>query len=231
MSRFVRVGLFVIGLGLVISLFSVTDAKGQILTEILRRMDLNNKSLQSLHSDVTMVKYNPQLNVSDTTVGNTSYLPKTPKHPMYARIDWTKPVEEQISVIGDKYELYRPRLNQVIVGSSKNAKNGAAAGGALGFMSMSKDQLKTNYDVAYLGEEQISGGTKTWHLQLTPKGATSYKMAEIWIDGDGMPRQAKIIETNNDTTTVLLSNIQKNITLQASIFKLSYPSSVKKIKA
>ena len=56
MSRFVRVGLFVIGLGLVISLFSVTDAKGQILTEILRRMDLNNKSLQSLHSDVTMVK-------------------------------------------------------------------------------------------------------------------------------------------------------------------------------
>ncbi|QQS32686.1 MAG: outer membrane lipoprotein carrier protein LolA [Acidobacteriota bacterium] len=208
------------------------EANGQsILGEILRRLDTHNKSLQSLRAEVTMVKHNPQLNVSDTTSGTTSYLPKTAKRGMYVRIDWTKPVEEQISVIGDDYELYRPRLNQVIVGKVQKAKNNASVGGALAFMSMTRDQLRANYDVRYIGEEQIRGGTPTWRLELTPKTETSYKMAELWVDGDGMPRQAKIVEHNNDSTTVLLTGIQKNLTLKGDIFKLKYPANVKKIKA
>jgi len=232
MRKALRYSFFVVSFGLLISSVSVKEVKAQnILGEILRRMDLNNKSLQSLRSEVTMVKTNVQINDSDTTYGNTSYLPKTAKRGTYVRIDWTRPVEEQISVIGDTYELYRPKLNQVIVGKVDKAKNGAAAGGALGFMNMSKAQLQTNYSVVYLGEEQISGGTRTWHIQLTPKVPTSYKLADLWVDSDGMPRQAKITEQNNDTTTVLLSNIQKNVSLDGKIFKLSYPSSVKKIKA
>lgn len=209
-----------------------SDVQGQsILGEILRRLDTHNRSLQSLRAEVTMVKHNSQLNVSDTTSGTTSYLPKTPKRGMYVRIDWTKPVEEQISVIGDDYELYRPRLNQVIVGKVQKARNNASVGGALAFMSMTRDQLRANYEVRYIGEEQIRGGTPTWRLELTPKTETSYKLAELWVDGDGMPRQAKIVEHNNDSTTVLLTGIQKNLTLKADIFKLKYPSNVKKIRA
>lgn len=230
MNRVLRIGIIAICLGFIFSTVSVNEAKAQnILGEILRRMDTYNKTLQSLKADVTMVKYNPQLNVSDTMVGTTSYLPKTKKRVMYVRIDWTKPTQEQISVIGDGYELYRPRLNTVIRGKTQQAKNSASVGGALGFMNMSKDQLKANFDVSYIGDEQISGGAKTWHIQLTPKTATSYKLADLWIDGDGVPRQAKITEKNNDTTTVLLSNIVRNDTINASIFKLKYPNSVKKV--
>lgn len=234
MNKFFRYGLMAIGVGLFISAVSVSEARSQgIMKDILRRMDNYNKTLQSLKCDVTMVKYNPQLNVSDTTIGSTSYLPKTanPKKINYVRIDWTKPTEEQISVIGDNYELYRPRLNQVIVGSTSKAKNSASVGGALGFMNMSQDQLKANYSPVYIGEEQISGGTQTWHIQLTPKTATSYKLADLWVDGDGIPRQAKITEQNDDTTTVLLTNIRRNESIQGSIFKLNYPGNVKRIKA
>ena len=167
MSRVLRYSLMVIGLGLIFSVVSATQTHAQI-REILRRMDDNNKSLQSLRADVTMVKTDSVLKVSDTTYGNTSYLPNSSKG-RYIRIDWTKPVEEQISVIGDDYELYRPRLNQVITGKTTNSKNNASVGGALAFMSMSKDQLSSNYTVVYLGDEQISGGTQTFHLQLTPK--------------------------------------------------------------
>ena len=230
MSKYLRFGLSVLGLALLLSVVSVPNAQGQI-REVLKRMDLNNKSLQSLKADVTMVKTNSQLGVFDTTIGTTSYLPKAGSRVRYIRIDWTKPVEEQISVIGDKYELYRPRLNQVITGTTNSAKNNASVGGALTFMSMSKDQLNASYEVVYIGEEQLKGGTLAWHLQLTPRTATTYKTAEIWVDGDGMPRQAKINEQNNDSTTVLLANIQKNITLKGEIFKLNYPSSVKKIKS
>lgn len=229
MNKVLRIGIIAICLGFVFSSVSVGEAKAQnIINEILRRMDAYNKSLQSLKADVTMVKYNPQLNVSDTTVGTTSYLPKTAKRVMYVRIDWTKPVQEQISVIGDDYELYRPRLNTVIRGKTNKAKNSASIGGALSFMNMSKEQLKANYDVIYIGEEQISGGAKTWHIQLTPKTATSYKLADLWIDGNGTPLQAKITEKNNDTTTVLLANLQKNVTIKGDEFKLAYDK--KKVK-
>jgi len=229
--RALRIGFFVGVYVFIAGFASATNADAQIIREILKRMDQHNKSLTSLKADVTMVKHNPQLNVSDTSIGATSYLPASGKRGRYVRIDWTRPVEEQISVIGDDYELYRPRLNQVIVGKVGKAKNNASVGGALSFMNMNKAQLEANYDVVYLGEEQISGGVRTWHLQLTPTAATSYKIAELWVDADGMPRQAKIVEQNNDTTTVLLSNLQKNVTLRGDIFKLNYPKSVKKIKA
>lgn len=229
--RVLRIAFFAAFFVFFTGVLSATSADAQIIREILKRMDQHNKSLTSLKADVTMVKYNPQLNVSDTSVGATNYLPAAGKRGRYVRIDWTRPVEEQISVIGENYELYRPRLNQVIVGQVGKAKNNASVGGALSFMNMNKGQLEANYDVVYLGEEQISGGVRTWHLQLTPKTATSYKTAELWVDADGMPRQAKVLEQNNDTTTVLLSNLQKNITLNGSIFKLNYPKNAKKIKA
>ncbi len=212
---------------------AAVEANGQnIMGEILRRMDMYNKSLQSLQANVTMAKHNPQLNVTDTSVGSTSYLPKAGKRPMYVRIDWTKPAEEQIAVIGEKYELYRPRLKQVIRGTVDKAKNNASAGGALSFMNMGRDQLKANYDVQLIGEENLkdSSGTTTWRLLLTPKMATSYKTAELWVDKDGTPRQVKITERNNDTTTVLLDNIRKNSTLSAEIFKLKIPSGVAVVK-
>jgi outer membrane lipoprotein-sorting protein len=222
----------VISLSFLISMASVTEARAQnALGEIYRRMDLNNRSLQSLQADVTMVKTNVQLNVSDTTYGNTSYLTQTSKRGRYVRIDWTRPVQEQISLIGDDYELYRPKLNQVIIGKVSKAKNSASVGGALSFLSMSKAQLEANYSSAYLAKETIQGGIETAHIQLTPKAAANYKLADLWVDADGMPRQAMITELNNDTTTVLLSNIKKNVTLDGKIFKLTYPGSVKKIKS
>lgn len=220
--RVFRTAFFAISIAFLSAIFLSSQAAAQgPLGQILSRMDDHNKALKTMTASVEMVKYNSQLGIPDTTIGTTSYISKVVDGKMYVRIDWTKPVQEQISVIGDSYELYRPRLQQVIFGKTQKAKNSASVGGALAFLSMSKDQLKANYDVTYLGEEQVKGGTKTWHLQLNPKSATSYKAAELWVDGDGMPIQAKVVEQNGDSTTILLSSISKNPKLKGSIFKLS----------
>ncbi len=219
------VSVFALAFGIVS--VSTVSAQGPLGT-ILNRMDAHYKGLTSLKCDVTMVKTDSVLNESDTTQGSTSFLPKSGKRAMYVRIDWTKPVNEQIVVIGEKYQLYRPNLNQVIEGQTGKAKNNAAAGGALAFVSMSKDQLKANYFVTFIDEETISGGKRTFHLELTPKVKTTYKLADLWVDADGMPLQARITENNNDTTTVLLSNIQKNGVIQTSLFTLNYDR--KKVK-
>lgn len=223
LCSFLFVGMLVVGIGSVQSAF----AQGP-LGEILKRMDDHNKAITSVQADVTMVKLNVQLNEPDTYIGSTSYLPNA-KGKRYMRLDWTKPRVEQVSVIGDDYRLYKPSINQVYIGKVNKAKSSAGAGNALGFMSMNREQLRANYNVVYLGTEN-AGGVSTWHLQLTPKIATNYKSAELWVDTNGMPVQAKVFEQNNDTTTVTLQNIRKNVQISASIFVLNIPKGAKEIK-
>lgn len=203
---------------------AATETPAQILREILKRMDTNNKGLVSLKGSVKMNKFNAQLGDNDLTEGEISYLPAKSESRIFLRIDWTKPVAENLVIANCTYTLYRPRTKQAIVGKVDGVKNkNSKAGGALAFMSMSKAQLSENYDVQYVGEETVNSGTKTWHLRLTPKKATSYKSADLWVDSNGMPVQAKIVEKNDDATTVLISNFQRNPTLNASIFDFQPP--------
>ena len=229
MKKAIRTGIFAACLGIAFSAVGVSESRAQgVLREIEGRMEAYNKNLQSLQADVTMVKFDNTLKVSDTYNGSVSYLAKAKGHDRYARIDWTKPAQESLAVIGNDYELYRPRLNQVIYGKTGGNGNGKA-GNLLSFLTMSRDELKSNFDVSYIGQEQISGGVDTWHLELKPLKTMDYQKADIWVDADGTPRQARILEKNNDTTTLLISGIKKNPTLQGSIFKLKYPGNVKRI--
>ena len=231
MKTYFRFGFLAIALTFFFSVFAASDAKAQDPTnEILKRMQANRALLKTLRADLTMVKTDSQLGVSDTTEGNVIYLLGKSQNDMYIRINWTKPVEEQLAVIKGEYTLFRPRLKQAITGKVDNAKNSAGASGALAFMSMSKEQLKANYTVKNMGEETVSSGAKTIHLLLTPKAAGKYKSAEIWVDGNGMPVQAKVVEANNDSTTVLLKNLHKNDNINANVFTIDLPKGVKPFK-
>ena len=199
------------------------------IREIERRMDTHNRALSTLRAKVTMVKTDSQLGESDTSVGTAIYAKKGTKDAL-VRIDWQKP-EETLSVVDGKYFIYKPRLNLVYTGSVKGAtKNGSSskASSAFAFMSMSRAELNANYDIALLSDRAtLSNGTQTFHLRLTPKSKTSYQAAELWVDVDGMPVQSKIVEANNDTTTVLLSDLQKNVSLKTSNFKIDWPKNTK----
>lgn len=237
MTKFLRLSVIILFLAISFAGIGTSETAAQgVLNTILRRMDVHNQAVSSLQAEVTMMKYNTQLGVADTFVGSTSYLPKTAKRGVYMRLDWRtengRPKKESISVIGDSYEIYRERTNQVIEGKVKGSKNsGPSTSNALGFMSMSKDELQRNYSVQYIGEEMLQGGVPTVRMLLTPKAAASYKSAELWVDVDGMPRQAKIVERNDDTSTVLLEKIVKNATIAADRFKLNYPKNAARVKA
>jgi len=230
MKSFFRFSFATTILTLFSGVFTVTETRASNpLPEILNRMEVNRNSMKTLRSKVTMVKYNAQLKESDTNQGTSIFMP-TKGRDALVRIDWTKPVEETLAVVNGKYVLYRPRLKQAITGNAKDAKGNGKANGALSFMNMSKAQLKANYRIKYLGEEKVSGGASTWHLELTPKNATSFKMAELWIDGNGMPIQAKVVESNNDTTTVLLSDFEKNAKINLQQFEVKLPKDTKIVK-
>lgn len=209
---------------------AASEASGQLENTILSRMDAHNKALQSLRADVTMVKENTQLRVKDITEGKVLYVPQRNSDPL-VRIDWRSP-DETFAVVKGTYIIYRPRLQQYITGSTKQAKGKGTAGGALAFMNMSRAELRKNYGVEIVSDDAtLSGGVRTFHLKLTPKIKTSYQYAEVWVDVDGMPRQSKIVENNGDSTTILLKNLEKNITIDRSTFQVKLPPGTKRVDA
>lgn len=230
MNRYLRFLLPTIAIVFVLNA-TATETSAQILREILNRMDSHNQSLKSLKGSIKMNKFNAQLGENDLYEGDLNYIPGKTQNQIYVRIDWTKPVVEHLAISNGTYVLYRPRIKQAIEGKVDAAKGNEKSGNALAFMTMSKAQLSANYDVQYKGEETVSSGANTWHLVLTPKKAGSYKSADLWVDPTGMPVQARIVEKNNDSTTVLLSKFDKNVTVNASVFTISPPRGTKIVRS
>jgi outer membrane lipoprotein-sorting protein len=229
MKNFMKFSLTALALMFFLGAISVTETSAQgPLAEVLQRMDAHNKALSSLRASIKMEKYNSQLKESDVTEGTAMYLPQK-KRDAFLRIDWTKPNVESLAVVNKEYVIYRPGIKWATVGKLNSAKDKATAGNALAFINMSRAQLKANYTIRYVGVESV-GGTSTWHLELTPKAKTSYKTADLWVDKDGMPIQAKVLESNNDTTTVQLSGLEKNVTLNTKNFSIDLPKDTKIVK-
>jgi len=98
-------------------------------------------------------------------------------------------------------------------------------------MNMSTAQLQSRFEqIQDAREETLWGGVKTTHLRVVPKGGASYKYAEVWVDDGGMPVQTKVVEKNDDATTVRLTNLQKNAPISMDEFTLKLDSSVKRVK-
>lgn len=227
MKRSLKVVLPAIAVAFFAGIFSVTEASAQDkLREILTRMDNHNKTLTTLRAKVTMVKTQAHLGESDTSIGTALYAKGKTRNPL-VRIDWEKP-QESLAVRDGQYIMYRPRLAVAYTGSTSSAGKDTKGSSALAFMNMSKTELRANYDVALLSENAtLSSGVRTWQIQLTPKTRTSYKSAELWVDPDGMPQQTKIIEHNNDTTTVLLTNLEKNVSFPGDAFQIKLAKGTK----
>ncbi len=214
-------------------LSSPKAANGQsagLVSSVLNRLERNRQSLKSLKASLSMEKYNSQLRDKDNYNGWVLYVPGGGRDAS-VRIEWQKPQHEILAVANGKYTLFRPRLNTAIVGRSGSVRGSGAAGGVLEMMYMSKKQLEDKFQpVQDVREETLWGGVSTIHLTLVPKAGASYKYAEIWVDSNGMPVQTKIVEKNDDYTTMRLSGMERNLRISPDDISLKLDSSVKIVK-
>lgn len=228
MKKLFRIGLTTIALAFMLGMFAVTETRAQVLNEVLKRMDAHYKVLTSLQASVNYEKFESGLGDKTARQGKAVYLTSNGRNAF--RIDWTKP-NEILSVIDKRYVLYQLEIKQAIVGTTDDVKtNSSSSSNPLFFITMSKEQMRANYNIKYLGEEKVGGTISTWHLELTPKSTQKYKLADIWVDGNGMPVQMKITANNNDTESILLTNLDKNgKKIDTAIFKINLPKDVKVI--
>jgi len=206
-----------------------TNAQAGLVSSIYSRMLRNQQSLKTLSADISMDKYNAQLHDSDNYYGTVRYIPVAGRT-AFVRLEWNKPQHEILAVANGAYVLYRPRLNMAYEGMT-NSIHSQKDSDVLALMNMSATQLRTRFgEPQDVREETLWGGVWTQHLTVTPKSAASYKYIEVWVDKEGMPVQTKMVEKNDDSTTVRLSNVAKNQTIPMDQFTLKLDSSVKRVK-
>jgi outer membrane lipoprotein-sorting protein len=206
-----------------------TNAQAGLVSSLYTRMQRSQQTLKSLSADISMVKYNSQIKDFDEFYGTVKYIPVGGKS-AFVRLEWTKPQHEILAVANGAYILYRPRLNMAYVGTTNSIKNGKDSD-VLALLNMSTSQLRARFgDLQDLRDENLWGGVATTHFKAVPKNAASYNYIEVWVDASGMPVQTKMVEKNNDSTTVRLTNVARNQTIDKGIFELKLDSSVKKVK-
>ena len=232
MKRLIPAGLIAALIVSALAFVYPAESNGQgagLVSSVLSRMEKNRASLKTLRAGISMVKYNSQLGVEDKYNGVVIYMP-TAGRQAAVRIDWNSPRREVLSVNNNRYTIFRPTLKVAYTGDARSKKN--EAGGLMEMMNMSRQQLETRFHpVKDVREETLWGGVSTIHLTLVPKGNAGYKYAEVWIDNAGMPVQTKIVERNDDSTTVRLTGLEKNQKISSSDFEVKLDSNVKIVKS
>jgi outer membrane lipoprotein-sorting protein len=210
---------------------ATTNGQGAgLVSSVLNRMEKNRQSLKTLRAGISVVKYNSQLGVEDKYNGVVIYMPGQGRQAS-VRIDWSSPRREVLAVTNNKYTIFSPALNVAYTGDSRKMKDNKA-GGLMEMMNMSRGQLEARFHpVKDVREETLWGGVSTIHLTLVPKGNAGYKYAEVWIDTAGMPVQTKIVEKNDDSTTMRLTSLEKNQRISSGDFEVKLDSNVKIVKS
>jgi outer membrane lipoprotein-sorting protein len=231
MKKLVPLGLALAILLAAAVVSSPTTVKAQgtagLVSSILNNMERNHQTLKSLRARISMVKYNSQLRDEDKYNGVVAYMPAAGRN-ANIRVEWQSPRQEILTVSNGEYALYNPHMKIVYVGNSRSQK---AHGGLFDLLALSGQQLSARFEpVQDLREETLWGGVHTYHLKLVPKGGMSYKYAEIWVDDGGMPVQAKVVEKNDDATTVRLMNLEKNARISSDEFHLQLGSDIKRVR-
>ena len=141
----------------------------QLLTGILQKMEKAHMDLKSLKAVIMQQKVNVQINVKDTDQGTILYKPAAGNEKGKIRIDYTKPDTRIVSVVGNNFVFYQPRINQVVKTTLQQASKGKTGGytSIIGLDGSVKN-LARSYNIEYVKEETI-GGEGTTQLHLTPK--------------------------------------------------------------
>lgn len=201
-----------------------------LVSSLFNKMEKNKRDLKSLRANIIIQKVDARFG-EEMSQGSVQYVPGVGRDAS-VRLDINTPRQEILAVKDGQYKLFKPKMNLVYTGSTKNSKAAKSSSVFSFVFSASGAQLRNDFNYEIVGEGTLyDGGPHVTMLKLTPKGGADFKFAEIWVDGGGMPVQTRVTERNGDSTLVRLTNIQKNARIPADAFEPKLPSGVKVVKS
>jgi outer membrane lipoprotein-sorting protein len=200
-------------------------ATTQLLSGILQKMDNAHRGLKSMRAKIVQQKTNTQIGSTDTSYGNLVYVPG-PKGKVKAKIEYTKPSSDVLSIAGDNVTYYQPRINQALKTVSSKLSRDRSKGSSVGLlMAMMGSgnlpaELRSKYNMEIAGEELINGRPAT-KLHLIPREAGQIAVADIWVSNESyLPVQLRFQERNGDLTFFKFSNMELNARVTDDEFKV-----------
>lgn len=204
-------------------------AQGTLTVDmVLKQMDRQAKTFQSLSTDVERTKVTVAVNDRSTESGQMLV-----RRDEKMRIDLTSPDARTILRDGDHLYVYTPKTHQVEEYDLSKHRDLVDQFLMLGF-GTSEESLKKGYLITLEGEETL-GNQKVARLELTPKSDEVRKQIskiELWLDeSDWLPAQQKFYETGTEDYFIIrYTNLARNVPLTDSRFKPHWPSGTTRVK-
>ncbi len=172
---------------------------------VFAHIDAAAKTFKGMTADLSDTEYHSLTNDSDVNKGVVKFL-RVKANSMRAVITWSNG-SGGLEYNGKEGKLYNAKTKTVDVVNLAGKQSAINKYMALGVGASSAD-LKAEFDVTYVGEENV-GGQPTSHLQLVPKThdpASSLKQADLWYASNGLVVQQKILHPSGDYQVMLYSN-------------------------
>ena len=199
------------------------------LTEILAQMNEASKRLKTVSANLDYTTVTVLVDDKSTESGQLFYRKgKTTE----ICINFQKPERKILLLRKNRGEIYLPKINQVQEYNLEQKSDLLQQFLLLGF-GTDTNELKKNYDVKYLREEDLLDDS-TVLLELTPrKGNVTAQITkiQIWVSEESwLPSQQKFFEPGGDYLIATYSGVKVNRDLPGSTFELNVPDNAKHVK-
>ena len=232
-GTFFRFFLFLCAASVGVSLFSPSRASASpqtnwTLDNILKQLDAQATSFQSLTADLDRTKVTVVVNDKSTESGKIIV-----RRDNKMRIEVTQPDARTILRDGDNFYIYNPKIHRVEEYNLGNKKSVVDQFLLLGF-GTSGGSLKESYAIALQGEETLDNH-KVLRLELLPKTDEVRKqLSKIlsWLDeSTWLPVQQQFFETGSgDYFIIHYRNISRNVRIPDNEFKPHWPHGTTRIQ-
>ena len=211
----------------VVLLLAPAPVPAATLEQMLAIMDRAGPGFRDMSALLKRADYTPVLKETEESLGLIRMKRAGPGD-VRLLVEFKEPNPRSIAFEKAKAEIYYPKMQTVQVYNLGKSRSLVDQFLLLGFGSTG-GELKRNYSIRLLGEQQVSGETTT-QMELVPLTTAvleHLKKAELWMAAAGYPLQQKIFTPNREYTFTY-SDVKLNTNLPDSALKLQLPKNVKR---
>ena len=217
---------------IIVGLFVLPNPQPQSpdLDVVLAAIAAASDALESFTADMTATERIEIFDDEETESGTVAFL-----KPAYLRREITDPSVRTELIADDSVTVYIPRIKQArimpLAGSLEEGRDLEVPGMA------STSDLRTLFDVSLQDVSRADGdGATLYVLRLVPKPDTSaarrFKTITLSVaEGEWHPARRIVLEEHaGTTTTIVLTNVDRNAGLDRDDFRLEFPDDVEIIR-
>ncbi len=190
---------------------------------VLAAIETADQQVESFTAEMVSTEHIALFDDEETETGTVAVL-----KPNFYRRDLTSPARRTESIADGKITVYVPRIKQAQIYSLDGAlEDGDDMAIPIPGVS-SSSALKAGYDVS-LAEVSEDGGVRLYSLLMLPKPGTEpakhFKAITMQVaEGEWHPARRIVLEDHvGDSTTIVLSNVDRGADLSPDDFRLDLP--------